>query len=40
MAQLDEKLFKERLNAKTIIKENEKHFNTTPEIPELLELLK
>jgi uncharacterized protein len=36
----DAKLFKERLNAKIIIKNNEEHFNTTKEIPELLEIFK
>ena len=35
----DERLFKERLGAKTIIKHGEEHFNTTKEIPELLEIL-
>lgn len=35
----DAELFKERLNSKIIIKQNEGHFNTTQEIPELLELL-
>ena len=36
----DAELFKQRLNAKTIIKQNEEHFNETQEIPELLELFK
>jgi uncharacterized protein len=34
----DSKLFKERLNAKIVIKQNEEHFNETKEIPELLEI--
>ena len=33
-------LFKQRLNAKTITKHNEGHFNETQEIPEILELFK
>jgi len=36
----DEKLFRERLNAKIIMKENEGHFNESREIPELLELFR
>lgn len=36
----DEKLFKQRLNARTIMKHAEGHFNQTQKIPELLELFK
>ena len=36
----DSKLFKKRLGAKIIIKENEEHFNETQEIPEILDFLK
>ena len=36
----DSKLFKKRLGAKIIIKENEEHFNETQEIPEMLDFLK
>ena len=36
----ESKLFKERLGAKTFIKKNEGHFNTSKEIPEILELFK
>jgi len=34
------KLFKEKLNAKIIIKHNEEHFNDTKQIKEILEFLK
>jgi len=36
----DADLFKQKLNAQTIIKHNEEHFNETQEIPELLKLFK
>ncbi len=36
----DSELFKKRLNAEIVIKENEEHFNETQEIPEILEFLK
>ena len=36
----DSKLFKKRLGAKIIIKENEEHFNETQDIPEMLDFLK
>lgn len=36
----DEELFKQRLNAKTIMKHGEGHFNETQQIPEILELFK
>ena len=36
----DEELFKQRLNAKTIMKHAKGHFNETQEIPELLRLFK
>jgi len=35
----DSELFKEKLGAKVIIKENEGHFNTTQEIPEIIEFI-
>jgi predicted alpha/beta hydrolase family esterase len=34
------KIFKDKLKAKTVIKHHEEHFNTTQEIPELLDLFK
>jgi hypothetical protein len=36
----DSEIFKEKLNAEIIIKENEEHFNKTMEIPEILEFIK
>lgn len=36
----DSELFKKRLDAKIILKENEEHFNETQEIPEILDFLK
>ena len=36
----DSEIFKEKLGAEIIIKENEGHFNTTQEIPEILEVVK
>jgi len=36
----DSEIFKEKLNAKIIIKKNEEHFNETLEIPEILEFIK
>lgn len=36
----DSKKFKEKLNAKIIIKKNEEHFNKTKEIPEITEFIK
>ncbi len=35
----NEKFFKEKLNAKTIIKNNEEHFNETKEIKEIMEFI-
>lgn len=35
----DEKLFKEKLNATTIVKNNEGHFNETQSIPEILSFI-
>jgi len=37
---LNKEFFEEKLEAKTIIKNNEEHFNETTEIPEMLEFLK
>jgi len=34
------KKFEKNLNAKTIVKHNEKHFDSTPKIPEILEFIK
>lgn len=36
----DAELFKKRLDAKIVIKENEEHFNETKKIPEILDFLK
>lgn len=35
----DSKLFKEKLNAKIIIKQNQGHFNETQKIPEIIEFI-
>lgn len=35
----ESELFKQKLNAKIIIKENNKHFNETQEIPEIIEFI-
>lgn len=36
----NEKFFKEKLNAKTVIKSNEEHFNETKEIKEIIDFIK
>ena len=36
----DSELFRERLGAKIILKDNEEHFNDTQKIPEILEFIK